>query len=166
MRTVLENVPGDVCEFTMNETHLAGTMGDGFDCEWVQREPRFWAARRSDGPFATPSSSPVLFDEPLTFMGSATNGTFLAATAATRPGQWGFFLARIEGWDIRILPKEYPAWFAMTSKYLYAMMPPRNEYHDRVSEIRRYDLEEFDQLGEPYQGVLRQLGELYDLVPC
>jgi len=166
VRTVLENIQGDVCEFAMNETHLAGTMGDGIDCNLVQREARFWAVRRDDGKFATPSLSPVLYHEPLTFWETATNGTFLAATASTYPGEWGFLLARIQGWDIRILTKEYPAWFAMTSKYLYVMMTPRNKFQGRASEIRRYDLEKFDQIGEPYEGVLRPPAEICDLVPC
>ncbi|HEY0867947.1 MAG TPA: hypothetical protein VGE01_11230 [Fimbriimonas sp.] len=155
VRTVLEHLPGDACEVAINRTHIAGSLGNGAACNLVQQDGRLWAVERSAGPKATASLSPVLYDKPVTFFHTATNGRYLAATMATYPGEWAFLLARVGEWTFRFIPDEWPAWFTMTSRYLYVMTTFRNKDAGKVTEIRRYDLDHFDRIGEPYVGVMR-----------
>ena len=166
LRTVLGHLPGDVCALSMSSTHLAGTLGNGASCNLYQKDARFWSVPRDAGPAAPVSLSPVLYNGLLTFWNSASNGDFVATTMTDNDGNWAFVLARTQDWTIRYLPKDWPAWFAMDSKYLYLMATRRDKYAERVKEVRRYDLGMFERIGAPYEGVLLDPAVLCDLYPC
>jgi len=166
LRTVLDHLPGDVCALSMSHSHLAGTLGNGPSCNLYQEDSRLWAVRRDAGAAGAASLSPVLFDGWVTYFNSTTNGRFVAVTMADDERGWAFLLARIQDWNIRYIPNDWPAWLAMDSKYLYTMATRRDKYRGRVKEVRRYDLEGFDGIGAPYEGVLLDADVLCDLYPC
>jgi len=131
LRTVLEHSPGDVCALAMNHSHLEGTLGDGPSCYMFQKNSRSWAVRRDAGEKGTASYSRVLQDGWSNYFHSSTNGDYIAVTMADGHSNWAFLLARIQDWNIRYIPNDWPAWFAMDSKHLYTMSTRRDKYAGR-----------------------------------
>jgi hypothetical protein len=165
VRTIVPFMATDTCQVGLSPSHMTGFTGDnsGQYCG-IYSNPRLWATPRAYSPAEVKLAiSPPFSPNPHYGSGKmVTWGDFIAAHAidtTTPPGPYEFsghylLLARISDWKFRRLQPGggdviNSNGFTLSDTHLYvAFEKTVASGTDRIGTVRRYDLTQFDQIGE------------------